>query len=449
MNDQTETGDFAGAVAAIFGETFADVMGLSARPSLRDTIEQAKAETGRGLGELTVLSAARDPYRLDTPKGHALGRWLADAVAEVLSPGERIHLRGLHYRLMGRITKPDGEMYTNTVENWIWVSETVAPIARWLGYLDFAQIRDARNAEPHIFTPDIAPPAFVLRAGEVELFLPETLEPKLVLTGDLGPQPYRHVIIAEKQGVEDLLLPVARRYKATLVLPSGEVSTTLLYDVMAAAAQDGRGVVIHQLGDADPAGWQMAASTARKAQALRDLKFPNIDVIVEAPALNPDQAAGWDLPSTPMKETEQRADRWKAATDREQTELDAAVALAGDELVKVVRKSIRKYWDPRIEERAREERARLEAEANARLADQLGPETLARIREMGEQALAGLQDEVAAINEQLTVDTTGIDMPDDPEPLDAELPAITEPPLFDSSWDWAEGTARLKARKSY
>jgi hypothetical protein len=46
---------------------------LNGHGILRSIIEAARQELGYGLGELTVLSAQVDPYRLDTPSGHRDG----------------------------------------------------------------------------------------------------------------------------------------------------------------------------------------------------------------------------------------------------------------------------------------------------------------------------------------------------------------------------------------
>jgi hypothetical protein len=67
----------------------------------------------------------------------------------------------------------------------------------------------------------------------------------------------------------------------------------------------------------------MAVSIARKLQALRDLFFPSLRFEVVPVALTSEQARDEELPSTPLKETEQRADRWKKAFGIEQTEIDA------------------------------------------------------------------------------------------------------------------------------
>jgi hypothetical protein len=142
---------------------------------------------GLPLKDLTVLSSSRDPYRLDTPANHRDAKWLADCYNEV-HQGGRIHLRGLHYKLVGRVTKPDGTPYINDDKNWKWMSEKVAKAARFLGYIPWTAIRDARNSPPQIFTPSHISPWWGLSIGEVSVELPESLEPQYELYGNLYQQ---------------------------------------------------------------------------------------------------------------------------------------------------------------------------------------------------------------------------------------------------------------------
>ena len=67
--------------------------------TLRAVIKAAKRATGENLADLTVLSAAVDPYRLDTPAGHRIGQWFAEQVERFVPGDGTIHLRGLHYRI--------------------------------------------------------------------------------------------------------------------------------------------------------------------------------------------------------------------------------------------------------------------------------------------------------------------------------------------------------------
>ena len=89
----------------------------------------------------------------------------------------------------------------------------------------------------------------------------------------------------------------------------------------------------------------MAVSIARKLQAFRDLLFPDLRFEVVPIALNPDQVRDLGLPSTPLKETEKRGDRWREAFGIEQTEIDALATLRPDVLREIIERAFDPYLD--------------------------------------------------------------------------------------------------------
>ena len=113
-------------------------------------LEAAFETSDFNRGELTVLSAQVDPYRLDTPSGHRDGAWAAQQLARDFGRNRRTHWRGLHYAIVarGNVRKPDGEIYRNTDDDWTWLMNVAGKASRWLGYIPFERIIDARNAEP-------------------------------------------------------------------------------------------------------------------------------------------------------------------------------------------------------------------------------------------------------------------------------------------------------------
>jgi hypothetical protein len=119
---------------------------MTASP-LRAALDAVIAEQGCSLKDLTVPAAKNDPFRLDTPARHRDGLWLAETAAELGLGQRKIHLRGLHYMVLGR-TMPDGSQYVNDNDHWEWLQSDDAKAARFLGYLPFDQITDQRNAEP-------------------------------------------------------------------------------------------------------------------------------------------------------------------------------------------------------------------------------------------------------------------------------------------------------------
>ena len=99
-------------------------------------------------------------------------------------------------------------------------------------------------------------------------------------------------------------------------------------------------MVVFTLADCDPAGNQMPVSIGRKLQALRDLLFPDLEFEVRPVALSVEQVRELGLPSAPLKPSERRGDRWRAAYGVEQTEIDALATLRPDVLKEILADAI-------------------------------------------------------------------------------------------------------------
>jgi hypothetical protein len=257
------------------------------------------------------------------------------------------------------------------------------------------------------------------------------------------------VVFGEKASLEDVLLPIARRKQADLYLPTGEISDTLLYRISKDAAEDGRPMVMFTLADADPSGYQMSISIGRKLQAFRDLLFPQLRFEVVPVALTVDQVRELGLPSTPLKETERRADRWREAFGVEQTEIDALATLQPDVLAEIVERAFDPYFDRTLEDRVNEAEEEWLQRAKEVIADQIDAEHLAALREEAGEKLAELKDAIDSINEQLRLVGDHFTLPEIevPEPEiddDAARQALVS---FDD--DWVEATRALIARKAY
>src|SRR5262245_12556433 len=121
--------------------------------ALGDLLRATKEKSGVGLGDLTVLSPQNDPFRLDTPANHEVGKWFRDQMEQcgLLSRANPIHNRGVHYAIVsrGKVKLPSGLPYKNDVDTWDFL-ERASKASRWLGYVPFEKIIDARNAEPII-----------------------------------------------------------------------------------------------------------------------------------------------------------------------------------------------------------------------------------------------------------------------------------------------------------
>ena len=157
---------------------------------LRAALDKVIAERGCSLKDLTVLATQNDPFRVDTPARHRDGEWLATTARDLGLGDRRIHLRGLHYMVIGR-PKPDGTEYRNTDADWLWLQGDAAKAARWLGYIPFDQIVDQRNAEPEVrgfSRPD--PWAYLTVGIDVDMPDADDIMPGLAVEDFRGVQPY-------------------------------------------------------------------------------------------------------------------------------------------------------------------------------------------------------------------------------------------------------------------
>lgn len=465
-NEKPAPGERAGS-DSVTTTAPADDIGSVGQTRLRRVLENVIAEQGCSLKSLTVLSAQNDPFRVDTPARHRDGQWLANTAADLGLGSRKIHLRGLHYMVLGR-TKPNGESYANSDEDWLWLSAHAGKAARWLGYLPFDQITDQRNAEPEIrlFRPP-EPWPYISTGIDVEIPDTDDLETRIGISGFEGTQPHKLVLFGEKSSLSDVLAPLAATYGADLYLPTGEISDTLLYQMARIGAEDGRPMAVLCFSDADPAGWQMPISIARKLQAFVALgsvpvsrqdaagnrqtgtvEFGGLDFEVHRVALTPDQVREYGLPSTPLKATEKRADRWIEAMGVAQTEIDALGSLRPDLLRRIARDAIAPYYDLTLSARVDRARTEWEEEAQDALDAQMDPGELDRIKVEADEKLAALRAEIDVINDALRIDTADLDLPPVVLP-EAELGERNGTPLVDSRWSFAEQTARLIASKGY
>ena len=367
--------------------------------ALRQRLEEAKA-AGYGMGAVSVLSARRDPYRLDTPAMHRDGAWPRECIGRL---GARlpIHLRGLHYVLVakGGVLKPDGKPYVNDDENWIWLSEVAAKAARWLGYLGFDQIIDNRNYAPAIYVPHHVEPEWRISYGiDVALPDPEDVVPTLRLQGLVARQPWRLVLAGEKASLAAVLGPLARRYCAELVLPTGEMSDTLVHGIAHRAATDGRPAVVLYFADADPAGWQMPVSVARKLQAFAG---PDAGLEVEVRPGPADARAGRRArPAEHAAEGDRAAGGGGCAgSGASRPRSTRSAALRPEELRRIAVEAMEPFFDRDLDRRVgscRQPRGRGERASGRPVR---GAAPWAEIRAQGDARLAELREKVGRLNE--------------------------------------------------
>lgn len=378
---------------------------------------------------LAVQSAEKDPYLLDTPENHAIGAWLRDLLH---SAGGRDHSRNLHYGALG-IDRPDGQTYISTDANWNWMKQATK-VARWLKYVPFDAIPDERNSEP-VIRIRVGPSASLVPGGvDLDYVLPMA---ELDLR---GVQPYRIALFGEKTGLEPVMGPLSDEFSTDLLLQAGDGSDNHLHQLATAADDDGRCLLLFTICDSDPAGWNMPIVLARKLQALRDLFFPSLTFKVFRIGLTPDQvkaytAAGDSLPSSPLKPSEKRADKWRRATGTEQTEINALmVPHRRADLDRMIRDALNPWFDASL------------ADTAEALQDEWHERASAAINE----ALLLPRERIRAMAEEITR-ATHVTPSLPPVPLEPVGSAPGSPliPLADSQLEWLELTDRLNRDRNY
>jgi len=434
---------------------------------LRAVLEAACAEEHCSRQSLTVLAKDNDPYRVDTPAGHRDAEWAAEHLERAFGPYRNADPRGLHYACVaaGDIVKPNGEIYINSPGDDAWLALAIKS-ARWLSYIPFGRISDNRNSEPLIFRASgrVERPSASLRTyafiGSIETPRVCFASPEPALDNFNRPQPYAIVIFGEKSSLEDVLLPIARRYSADLYLGAGEASDSLLHQMAKDGAEDGRPLVVITATDFDPAGWQMPVSIGRKLQAFRDLLFPDLQFEVVPAALTIDQVRTLDLPSTPLKESEKRASRWREEFGHEQTEIDALATLRPNVLREIIERAIAPYYDSTLDQRIARARDAWRRRAQRIVDRRIDDQELDELRESARAIEAELKekidaltseadDRIAVINERLEEMIEGIELPKAVLPEVELAEKAWQAILVSSEWSFAKASQALKARKSY
>lgn len=416
---------------------------------LRQRLEDAADDTGIAMKDLTVLSEKVDPFRLDTPKNHELGRWLAEALDAFGLTRRVIHIRGIHYAILGH-PKPDGRPYTNTFADWSWLEGEVARAARWLDYVPFDQIIDNRNSPPEVQEADISMNGEAYVSTGVYVDIPTDLDPSVGLDGFHRAQPYRLVVVAEKASAQPVLGPLAARHEADLYLPTGCLSNTLAYRIAKDAAGDGRPLRVLYFADCDPAGWNMPIELARKLQAFETVHFPDLEWKVVRAGLTPDQVRTLGLPGTPLKPTEKRADRWQAAMGVEQIELDAIATLRPDVLRQIANTLFGHFYDRGLDSRVRVAARAWTSEAQQAVDEASDTPQMAAVRQQAQEKLAELDEQIQAINDALRVSADGFDLPAIPDLPEPELDWNDEPDgIASSDDDFVDQTQGLIADRNY
>jgi hypothetical protein len=414
---------------------------------LAEKISTEAAEAGLSIDELTVLSRNNDPYTAWRRRRE--GEWFARLFDRFVATDATKHLRGLFYLLVSTTatTAPNGKSFVNDYKNW-QLLQKASKAARWLGLIPFARIIDERNAPPEIHVPAAAVISTGVNTGE-RCETPASANaamPGIYIDGFRARQTHRIILYGEKSSLSAVLRPIAEAIGAEMILVTGESSDRYIWEMADRASQDGRPAVVLYFADFDPSGHQMAISVARKIQALRDFQYPGLNIKLYRVALTIDQVRALDLPSSPLKHTERRADRWRAKHGHDQTEIDAMVELHPEALRQATLEAVAPFYDDTLDNRARqvEEAWRKQAgEALRRHSDYRDfSRRIEGAYERAQDAVAELHNEQERASEILQET-----LPRPPKLPGAARSGAAKPALFDSDTDFVTASLRLIADK--
>ena len=459
---------------------------------LAQKLEALCSETGYSKTALTVMSHKHDPYRLDNEENNRNAKWFAEMMDRFV-PSGTAHLRGLHYRIVaatGVLVPLDGLRsvpYQNNLEFWLLLSGKASRAARWLGYVDPDRVVDERNEPPEYFA--IAPDYWDGRTASITAFsvgstgyfaAPYIDVPRPncwaqihadATAGSPPPQKYRITLIGEKSSLREVLLPIADSVAGDLYLPNGEISHTMIWDLCKRSAADSRPTVVLYFSDFDPSGFHMPTNVSRRIQAIRDLKYPDLNLRLFHTALTFEQVLANELPSSVIKETEARKGAWLAKWGREQTEIDALAALNPSVLRAIVLDALKPFYDNTVADRNREAAEEWSRAANEALAAspyyEISVERMEAIKEEVEnatddiatQAESEIAEVVEAAKEKINAELekfevvrkeaeTNIGKIDVPPMAEVELELAPAPePVYDSNDDWMTATLKLVERR--
>lgn len=155
------------------------------------------------------------------------------------------------------------------------------------------------------------------------------------------------------------------------------------------------------------------------------------------------------MPSTPLKTTERRADRWHEATGLAQTEVDALAALRPDLLRQLAVHAIAPFYDDTLARRVRQAEREWITDAQQVIDAGLDQGLLDRLRGDADAKLRELRDEVDVINDALRISADDFDLPTPIVPVARLNGHAHGTPLLDSQWPFVEQTRRLIASKDY
>lgn len=312
-----------------------------------ETIKEMAKNDKAKVTDYLVLSPTNDPFYVGSAGQLEKAKWFAKIYEKMGSPIE-CHIRRVHYWLVSqkpKYKKPDGIEYFNTENDWSFII-MAAKYARYANLIPIDNIIDKRNPAPVInaeFWENEVPTEEKDRIDSNEII--RSIVNKFYCFNPHNTQPYLIELWCEKSTMNDVLEPIAIQYGLNLVNGLGELSITAVHKLIERIKRADKPVRIFYISDFDPAGECMPVSVARKIEYFIREQGLESDVKLNQITLTKEQCLKYDLPRTPIKNTERRKEGFENKHGAGATELDALEALHEGELKKIIMKKIYEYFD--------------------------------------------------------------------------------------------------------
>lgn len=298
------------------------------------TIKEIAKEEGLSVKDLLALSPANDPFYVSSKGQTEKAMWFAQVYENMGCP-RPCHIRRVHYWLVSQedYRKPDGQVYLNTANDWNFLTLS-AKYARYIGVIPIENIIDRRNPEPiqrltaweDEIPSEIAEDSDEIISAIVRIFH---------CFNECNTQAYHIELWSEKSTMDDVLVPIVKRYGINLVKGLGELSITAVHDLVERMKEIQKPVRIFYISDFDPAGECMPVSVARKIEYFMQ-PHPEFDVKLKQIILTAEQCREYNLPRTPIKVTEKRKENFEERHGIGATELDALESLHPGEMERII-----------------------------------------------------------------------------------------------------------------
>src|SRR5438876_5894051 len=330
-----------------------------------EMIKQLAKEMGCKVTDLIPLAPQNDPFYTGTPSDWALAEWFAH-LWRAFGYQDKVHIRRVHYQIVSQRTPvllPNGKPFENTAECWDTLN-MASKAARYLQLVDPAAFSDRRNDDPVVYAPSSVSTPQIRVYGNLwhsSLELPDFPEvPDYGTSGFQGVQRYHLEVWCEKSTMNDVLLPLCERYQANLQTGSGELSITATLAAVHRLQQANRPARIFYVSDFDPAGQSMPVAVSRKMEYFIRTLGLDVDVRLFPVILTLEQVRHYQLPRTPIKETERRRESFEGRHGEGAVELDALEALYPGQLESILSQQVETYFDTSLYGRTQQAREEVE-----------------------------------------------------------------------------------------